>query len=375
VLGEPIIAPSDMPHCATAAMDGYACRQADVEALGALEIEGTIAAGDAGGVALSPERCIKIFTGAAMPIGADMLIPVEYVEVKEGRITLGRAAPRIGQFIRNRGDNYKAGEQLLGVGTRIGPAEIALLASLNVVFVEVVTQPIITILSSGNELAEVGESCKEPHALRSANNHLLASMVRALGGIARLRPILRDDKRAIRIALKEALEQSDMVLTTGGMSMGDYDFTQDVVQELCDEIVFKGVRIKPGRPIMYAKKGTTHLFGLPGFPNSCAVTFTLFAKVVLQRFLGISSSLVWLRAKLLEDAPKDESRMEFRTCSVRLLDGELVVDFAGKKGIQSAIINNLCGATALLMIEEESQGLRAGEMVRIVLMNPFEQTF
>lgn len=372
VLARDLIAPLDMPPFPTAAMDGYACFSGDLESGKPLKILGDNPAGNEENLALEPHSCIKTFTGARLPQGADTLIIVEIAKEEEGFLKLTEAPPAPWTFIRQRGDNYRAGEILLPQGTLLTPAEIGLLASLNQVFVHVRAKPVVTILSGGDELVELGEESRKGNALRSANNHLLKSLVDSLGGEARLVDLLPDNLEAIRGALALALEESDIVLATGGMSMGDYDFTQKAIYELCDEVYFHGAKVKPGKPIAYARKGETHLFGLPGFPNSSFATFYLFGRIVLNRLLGRSPELLQIRAILDEPLQKEAGRAEFRTCTLRLKEGRFHVDFGGKKGFQSAIINNLCGASALVILEESCTAKARGEEVEVVLFKPLE---
>jgi len=372
VLARDIIAPSDMPPFPTAAMDGYACSSRDINEGRVLRIAGDNPAGNPCEMALEEGSCIKTFTGARMPRGADTLLIVENVKEEEGFLKLTAPAPRAGVFIRQAGDNYRQGEILLPKGTLLTPSEIGLLASLNHLFVHVRSKPIVTILSGGDELVELGEESLRVGALRSANNHLLKALIDSMGGEARLTDLLPDEPHAIEEALKSALEESDIVLTTGGMSLGDYDFTQQAIYKLCDEVLFHGAKVKPGKPIAYAKKGDTHLFGLPGFPNSCLITFYLFGRIILHRILGVPFEPLKIRAKLDESLQKEAGRAEFRVCTLKLQKGEWRVDFEGKKGIQSAIINNLCGPTALVILDEECTFKERGEEVEVVLFKPLE---
>lgn len=369
ILAKDVCASEDMPLVDTAAMDGYACHRADVESGIALKILGDNPAGNRVIPTCARGCCIKTFTGSKMPHGADMLVIVEEAREVDGELQILKSPPSTGLFIRKKGDNYRAGEILLKAGTLITPAEIGLLASLNRVFVDVRKRPVVTILSGGDELVELGE-CRGD-SLRSVNNHLLKAAVESLGGVARLTEILPDEPGEIRRALKSALDSSDIVLTTGGMSMGDYDFTQEAIYDLCD-VEFHGVRVKPGKPIAYAKRGNTHLFGLPGFPNSCLITFYLFGRIILNKMLGISSDLIKIHARLNEALKKEAGRAEFRTCTLHLKDGEWSVDFVGKKGIQSSIINNLCGASALVFLDSECTSKESGETVEVVLLKPLE---
>lgn len=379
VLAQDIVAESDMPPYPTAAMDGYACCSLEVAKAESLEILGDMPAGSAKSFSLAAgaKQCVKTFTGAKMAEGADTLLLVEDAQVREGRLFVTGAIPAPGVFIRQKGDNYRAGEVLLTQGTLITPAEIGLLASLNQVYVQVYQKPVVTILSGGDELVEIGAEQREGVGLRSVNNHLLKALITSLGGEARITDLLPDHLETIETALKRAIADSDLVLLTGGMSMGDYDFTQRALYNLTDRVFFHGVKMKPGKPVAYAKKGETHILGLPGFPNSCLITFFLLGKILFDRLLGRKGgSLAKIRARLDEGLKKEAGRCEFRVCTLHLAeDGEWRVDFAGKKGFQSAIINNLCGPTALVKLEELCTSKEAGESVEVILFKPLEALF
>ena len=185
-------------------------------------------------------------------------------------------------------------------------------------------------------------------------------------------PIVKDDKALIKAAYEKALEECDMLITTGGMSMGDYDYTQEVMKELT-QIHFKGVRLKPGKPVTFgtfAKKGT-FVLGLPGFPNSSAVTFLLFGLPILARLQSRVYKPMLLQAKLLEDVYRTDSRMEFRACEIINDNGILGVKFSAKKSLQSSMINNLTHNTALALLAENGSNLQAGEQIQIMLLNEF----
>ncbi|WP_300937081.1 molybdopterin molybdotransferase MoeA, partial [Helicobacter japonicus] len=309
-----------------------------------------------------------------MPLNADTLIIVEHITLQDNRIFLNVPKEQVqkSQWIRQVGDNYKEGEILLHKGDKIGAFEIGLLAELNYNFIQVYQKVRVGILCVGDEIIEVGEINPHSNVVRSVNTHLLESLLLEMQQEPIIYPIVKDDKALIKAAYEKALEECDMLITTGGMSMGDYDYTQEVMKELT-QIHFKGVRLKPGKPVTFgtfAKKGT-FVLGLPGFPNSSAVTFLLFGLPILARLQSRVYKPMLLQAKLLEDVYRTDSRMEFRACEIINDNGILGVKFSAKKSLQSSMINNLTHNTALALLAENGSNLQAGEQIQIMLLNEF----
>lgn len=377
VLAQDIIAKSNMPKFATSSMDGYAFCFEDIQKL---TTEGLIFQGDnPAGASVEPLKSsstIKSFTGSIMPKNSDTILLVEHSFCEGGRVFLSKDAPlpKKGDWVRSVGENYAQGDVLLKRGDIIGAYEIGLLADLNEVFVEVFRKPRVGILSGGSEIIEVGQERTSENAIRSVNNHLLKAMVQVMGGEAFLYPIMPDKKESIKEMMIEAMRDCDMLVSTGGMSMGDYDFTQYVISEL-SEVIFKGVRMKPGKPVSYAlydQGGVKKpLLGLPGSPNSAAVTFYLLGHLIFARMLGIDYKHQFLKATLIEDISKNDTRMEFRVCDLEIIDGRYYVSFSKKRTLQSSIINNLCGQTALVVLQENTDDLHKGDVVDIVLFRNF----
>ncbi|PAF44051.1 hypothetical protein BJI48_03985 [Helicobacter sp. 11S02596-1] len=378
VLAEDIIAKDDMPRFATSGMDGYAFRHEDIGVLAkeGLILQGDNPAGQEGEIALESQAAIKTFTGSKMPQNSDTLVLVESVICQDGRVVLNPKAPlpKKGDWVRQAGENYAKGDILLQKGTNIGPYEIGLLADLNQVFVKVFRKPRVGILSGGAEIIEVGEETSAKNCVRSVNNHLLKAMVTSLGGEAILYPIMPDDKQKIIEMMREAFLDCDILLTTGGMSMGDYDFTQEAIFEICD-VAFKGVRMKPGKPVAYGSydggNQKKHLLALPGFPNSAALTFYLFGRLIFAKMFGKRFEHRFLKAILKEDIARTDSRMEFRVCDLAVSDGHYEVSFSSKRVLQSSVVNNLCGESALVILQENGMDLKKGSEVDILLFKYF----
>lgn len=371
ILSQDIFAPSDMPALNLSNMDGYAIYSVMAKnANESFEILQENPAGNKEILELPTNKpcAIKTFTGAAIPKNANMLVPIEWVEVKDNRLII-KQIPKIGEFIRKKGDNYKKGEKLLSKGTKINSHHIGLLASLNQVFVEVYERPKVGILVNGNEIVELGENSDLPNSIYNTNGHLLYAKILENGGIPKLYPILKDNKEQIQSCLQTALSECDLILSTGGASVGDYDFIRQISQQQEEQVVFRGVRIKPGQHILYAHFGGKQFFGLPGFPNSTLVTFELFAKTILTKLCGSKPHQESIQVTLDEDLQKNDSRLEFRVCNVRNQAGIFSIDFLGKKDFQSAILNNFCpldnSRVGLAILENQT---KKGESIEVLLL-------
>ena len=338
ILANDIIASSDMPSFALSNMDGYAFNSIFKDS-DSFKIIGENPAGNMIPILpLDAPFAIKTFTGAKIPENADMLAPIEHCKIQQDSLII-ETLPNIGQHIRKIGDNYKKGEKLLSKGTRLNANHIGLLASLNQIFIEVFERPKIGILVSGNELLELGETQNATQDIYNTNGHLLFAKILENGGIPKLYPILKDTKQQIENNIRLALNECDMVISSGGASVGDYDFINTFCKEHIQEVVFQGVRIKPGQHVIYAQFNSKHFFALPGFPNSTLVTFELFAKEILLRLLGLNHKKTILKIPLSFNIPKNDMRLEFRVCNVRNANGSFSIDFQDKKDFQSAILN------------------------------------
>lgn len=381
-LAQDVFAPRNVPPVPTSSMDGYAIASADIEILrtDGLCIQATNNAGSEQEFFLESAHSIRTYTGSRMPNGADTIVlreDVDECEVGTKKFVRLKDCAQVikpAQWVRQVGENYTKGQKLLESGTRITPFEIGLLADLNQIFVQVAQKPKVGILSIGDEIIEVGEESNRSNVLRSVNNHLLNAIVESLGAEGILYPSVGDDKEAIRTLYRQALMQCDILLTTGGMSVGDFDFTKDIMaQEV--QMVFKGVRLKPGKPVAYGiyTNGSkqTHVFGLPGYPNSCAATFLLFGQIILARLCGAHTQPLILEATLLDEAVRTDSRMEFRACDVEVRDGKLYASFARKKTLQSSMIENLGAHTAFAILEENGANIPKGANVPLLIFRNF----
>lgn len=366
VLAEDIVADHNSPAFPTSAMDGYALKHEDM-ALGRLKIASINPAGSDTKESVTVGMCIKTFTGSLMPDGADTLIPIENVTVEDNEIVINEAVP-FGFSVREVGENFAAGQQLVAKGTKIDFAQIGVMASLNVVAPLVYEKPTVSILSTGSELLELGQTQTSDAQIRSSNNYILEAIVSKYGGIPLQMGCIKDDKQSIADAVAAALAQSDIVVTTGGVSVGDFDFVKDVIRELGAEVLFKGVRIKPGQHIMVARKDDKFIIGLPGFAYSSTVTALLYLVPLIAKLQQGQNPLRQVKAILDEPFDKRANKAEFTACNFTLKAGKYHIDFQEKKTGSSAILTNMLGPVALLATSEEEGSKKVGDEANILIL-------
>ncbi len=364
VLAEDIVADHNSPEFPTSAMDGYAIIHEDMT-LGTLKVGSINPAGSALKEEVIGGTCIKTFTGSLMPHGADTLIPIENVEVDGDEIIIKEEVPQ-GFSVREVGENYAKGQMLIPKGTKIDFPQIGVMASLNIANVLVYEKPTVAIISTGSELLELGEEQTNDSQIRSSNNYILEAIVNKYDGIPMQLGCIKDDKATITTAISDALEKSDIVVTTGGVSVGDFDFVKDVIYEIGCDVVFKGVRVKPGQHIMVARKDDKFIIGLPGFAYSSTVTALLYLVPLIEKLQQGKSSLRKIKAKLAEPFVKRAKKAEFTACNASLIQGEYYVDFKDKKVGSSAILTNMLGEVALLVTSEDDTSKEIGDEVTVL---------
>ncbi|SFV69743.1 Molybdopterin biosynthesis protein MoeA [hydrothermal vent metagenome] len=367
VLAEDIITDHNSPEFPTSAMDGYAVKHADLK-LGRLKISSINPAGEELHDEVKEGACIKTFTGSLMPHGSDTLIPIENVTVEGNEIVINQEVP-FGFSVRAIGENYEKGQKLIAKGTKIGFADIGVMASLNIVSPLVYEKPRVAVLSTGSELLELGEPQTSDAQIRSSNNYILESLVNKYDGEAIQLGCILDNKETILNGVKSALEQSDIVVTTGGVSVGDFDFVKDVIVELGCEVLFKGVRVKPGQHIMVAKKDDKFIVALPGFAYSSTVTALLYVVPLIAKLQNGKCSLRMVEATLRDSFNKRQKKAEFTACNYSLENGNYFIDFKGKKAGSSAILTNMLGSTALLVTSEDDESKVEGDRVKVLLID------
>lgn len=368
VLATDIIANENSPEYPTSAMDGYAIKFEDQKNK-SIKIIDKNPAGSIVESSVENGVCIKTFTGSLMPKGSDTLIPIENVEVNEDKIKVIKEVP-FGFATRKIGENYKKNEVLIKEGTIIGFAEIGVLASLNITQIAVYCMPTVAIASTGSEILDLGEVQTNASQIRSSNHLTIEALAKKAGANTIQMGIVKDNIESITNLLETALESADIVVTTGGVSMGDYDFVQDVIKDkLKAEVLFHGVKIKPGMHLLIAVKNEKLIIALPGFAYSSIVCAILYLLPMIYKYEGANKKLPIVKARIKEDFPLKTKKTIFTACNVKYEDNEYKIDFEGKKQGTSAILTNMLGSPALLIQKENSKDIKAKELVDILLLN------
>ena len=367
ILATDIIACENNPTHETSSMDGYAIRFED-QALGTLKLCDFLPAGTQAHSTIKQGECIKTFTGSLMSQGSDTLIPIENVVVEGNSIKITSAVSK-GFAVRPVGENYKEGEILIPKGSKIGYAEIGIMAELGMVQVEVFMKPRVAILATGNEILDFGEHKTSSAQIRSSNHVTVEAILRQMGCETMRFKLIQDDRPLIEERLLQALKWSDIVITTGGGSVGDFDFIQDILSDMNTENIIDGSYMKPGRHIRVVEVGHKYIYALPGFPYSASVCTFLFIAPLLRKMCSQPFALPSIKATMGEFYKKRSKFVEFTACNLRFHEGQLLVDLQGKKEGSSAILNNLLNNPVLLRVEKDVQQIKKGEMVEVVLLD------
>lgn len=369
ILAKDITAKYNDPQFPTASMDGYALMYADLDSH-SISILGDNPAGNDETRIVTHGTCIKTFTGSKMPQGADTLIQIENVDAVDGKITIEEKVA-LGNAVRPIGEGYKAGDILIKKGTKITFAEIGVMAGLNIVMATVAIRPRVAVIATGSEILDLGEESNNPAQIRSSNNYTLAALFEQAGAQVIQLGTVGDDKDSIMKTFESALSSCDILVSTGGVSVGDYDFVKDIIPRLGAEVIFKGVGIKPGRHVMLAQREEKFVLALPGFAYSSTVTSILYVLPLIAKMLGRASSFKTIEAKLSEDFNKRSRFTEFSACNIAIEDGQYFVNFEGKKVGSSAILTNMLHNSALMISGEEDKNLEAGTFVNVILLENF----
>ena len=365
VLAQDFHAPWDMPCWDNSAMDGFAVCAADATGSTALAVTGYIPAGGSELPPVTPGCAVRIMTGAPIPPGCDLVGPIEETEERDGKVFL-LSALRVRDHIRFRGEDIPAGNKVLPAGTLLRPPEISLLASFGQALVSVLRRPRVAILSTGDELVELGMPLGTGQIINS-NALSLAASVREAGGEPRLLGIARDTLESHREKLSQGLN-ADVLITSAGVSAGDRDLVREVLQELGVEQKFWKVAIKPGKPTAFGVKGETLVFSLPGNPVSTMVTFEMFVRPALRKLQGISPAITpWDKARLAEPVRKRPERTQFMRVQVRHEHGGLVASSAGDQN--TGILSTMVRANGIVALPAERDRFEAGDEVELLLLD------
>lgn len=371
-LREDVIAPVDLPQADNTAMDGYAVQARDLTAATkdhpvALRVVADLPAGGDQTCVVVSGTAARIMTGAYLPTGADAVAQVELTDAGSSIVTIF-APVSAGMNVRRRGEDMTAGAVVLPSGIRLGPGEIGVLAASQYAQVAVGCRPTVAILSTGDELVMPGHLVP-PGKIVNSNAYALAALVEEAGGEARMLGIVPDSRDATMDAIENALS-CDFVLTSGGVSVGAYDFVKEAITALGGETIFWRVSMKPGKPVLFARLRERLFFGLPGNPVSSMVSFHLFVGPALRKASGETSALP-TPAILMKTADALRSRGERRTyLRVRVVvrDGELVALPMRAQG--SGVSTSMVQANGLAIMDEGIAIVEAGGVVPVMLFGP-----
>jgi molybdopterin molybdotransferase len=364
VLADPkVVAAVDVPAFANSAMDGFAVLAADLPGL--LRVVGEVAAGAGELPTVEPGTAVRIMTGAPLPPGADAVVPVEDAVEAEGAVTVAAAVP-VGQHVRAAAHDTRAGDEICLPGL-LTPAKLAVLASLGLGAVGVRRRPIVAILSTGDELVEPGEALG-PGQIHDANGLALAAAVTEAGGEPLLLPRERDEAWPIERALTDAARRADLIVTSGGVSVGEHDYVRAVL-ERNGTLDFWRVAVQPGKPLAVGELGGATVIGLPGNPVSALVTFELFVRPFIRSMLDlVDDGRLHVRAVPETRMEKDVARRAFLRVTVWEQDGQIHARSAG--GQLSSQLRPLADANALLVVPEGEAAAEMGRAYEAILFEP-----
>lgn len=359
-------APHPLPRFANSAMDGYAVRRRDVEDAGrerpvVLRLAGEVRAGDAAALHIERGSCARIMTGAAIPSGADAVVPVEVATEEDGEVAVLAAPPDHGH-IRPAGDDVAAGDLVVRSGTELGAVEIALLASLGISPVLVRTPPRVAIVVTGDELVDV-EVEPGPAQIRDSNSFALRALVLEAGAEPHLFRAVGDDLAEVTNVLRDAAGAADLVVSAGGVSVGRYDFVKEAVERLGSIDLWR-VAMQPGKPVVWGDVAGRPLLGLPGNPVSVHIGFEQFVRPVIRKMRGCSELLrPVVRATLTEPLRKRPGRLHFVRVALEFNEKTPLATPLGKQG--SHIQSSLLGCDGVARFQMEQTELEAGDVVEV----------
>ncbi len=368
VLAADVISPVNVPAHRNSAMDGWALRGADLKADGETILEelGSAFAGRPFAGKVGPGQCVRIMTGGVVPEGADTVVMQERAKA-QGRSIAFAPGQKTGQNVREAGEDLRAGSLALARGRLVRPAELGLIASLGIGEVAVYRPLRVAFFSTGDELKPVGTALAEGE-IYDSNRYTLHGMLARLGCETLDMGVVRDDPKLLERAFREAAAASDVVITSGGVSVGEADFVKDMLDRL-GEVVFWKIAMKPGRPLAYGKIGGAHFFGLPGNPVSVMVTFYQFVREALLALMGVDPvpAIPTFAARCATRLKKAPGRTEFqRGVLGRDTDGSLAVRATGEQG--SGILKSMSEANCFIVLGDATGNVEPGSMVEVQLL-------
>lgn len=372
VLAADLISPLSVPPHDNSAMDGYAFDGAQLTADAALKLKviGTALAGKAWGGAVQPGECVKIMTGAIMPAGLDTVVPQEFTTVVGEQVTIPAKLLQVGDNRRKLGEDLMQGQPALHKGELLTPAALGLVASLGISTVPVLRRLKVAYFSTGDEILSLGEPPREG-AVYDSNRYTVFGLLTRLGCEVIDMGVVRDQPEALEAAFVQAALQADAIITSGGVSVGEADYTKAMMKQLGD-VAFWKIAMRPGRPMAVGrilKPKPTVLFGLPGNPVAVMVTFLAFVRPALLQMMGCSRSAPpLLRAKSLEVIRKKPGRTEYQRGIVSTAaDGSLQVAITGNQG--SGVLSSMVRASGLIVLHHTQGNVGVGDEVSVMMFD------
>lgn len=370
VLCEDVRSGRDVPAFANSAMDGFAVRWSDVEgassgAPATLKVRAEVAAGGVSRKRVIPGTAIRIMTGAPVPAGADAIIRVEYTETRGDRVAVFRTDAR-GSHIRPSGEDIRKGQVVLEPGRVLAAADIGLMASIGKATVRVRRRPVVAIVATGDELIGIEDRPARGKVVNS-NGYTLSSAVREIGAVPRSFGIVGDSRRRLASTFRKALA-CDAVITSGGVSMGDYDYVKDALADAGVSMLFWKVAQRPGHPMAFGRMGRRPVFGLPGNPVSSLVSFILYVRPALLKMMGHEDLFMpVVRAKMGHDVRTAPGLKEFVRCRLEQENGRFLASSTGTQS--SGVLRSLSLAQALVVAREDQTLLRKGSYAPAILLD------
>jgi len=375
VLGADVVSPCDVPHFSRSTMDGYAVQaddlsRASVETPVTLRVVGRVEMGHPADCAVGQGTAVEVGTGAALPDGADAVVMIEYTErLPDNTITVARPVARHENIVRV-GDDFRKGDTILRAGKRLAPKDIAALTSVGATRVDVFKKPVVTIISTGDELVPHEE---EPDIgqIRETNSAVIAALLERDGAVAVYAGIVRDEPDALKEAVESGVARGDMVLISGGSSVGVRDLTLAALESFENsEILVHGMATRPGKPTIVARIDGKPAVGLPGHPVSSLISYEVAVRPILERLAGCKTGVLHgrsgsvVRARLKRRLPALAGRDEYVRVRLEPGDDALV---AVPLGRSSGAVSTLAGADGWVLVDMNSEGLEAGEEIEVTL--------
>jgi molybdopterin molybdotransferase len=368
VLAEDVISPVDVPQHDNSAMDGYAVRFADLKHDGKIELKviGSAFAGQPFGGAVAAGQAVRIMTGAVIPSGADTVIQQEHASAYGEKVSVS-PVPKAGSNTRKAGEDLRKGAAALLQGQPVRAAEIGMMASLGIGEVAVYRRLRVAFFSTGDELVSIGQPLG-PGQIYDSNRYTLYGMLSRLGCELMDMGVIRDDPALVELAFREAASNADVVITSGGVSVGEADYVKQILDRL-GEVLFWKIAMKPGRPLAYGRIGNAHFFGLPGNPVAVMVTFYQFVRDALLYLQGQTrvAPLPLLKVVCTSPIKKTPGRTEFqRGILSQTDDGQWTVRTTGDQG--SGILSSMSQANCFIVLPTEAGSISPGATVEVQLL-------